>query len=189
MKTDAAGRLLSIGEFAAATQLSLKALRLYDEQRLLRPATIDTTNGYRYYRHDQIETGRLIRLLRDMELPLAAVADIVANDITSAEAVLRQFAQDLEQRFARNAGFTAPLTGITAAVVGVILNLAVFFAYHVLWPNGFVQPLAWRTLFAGFESISALIDIAAFIALWRFRIGVIPVIGACALAGLFSVAL
>ena len=32
--------------------------------------------------------------------------------------------------------FTAPLTGITAAVVGVILNLAVFFAYHVLWPSG-----------------------------------------------------
>ena len=34
-------------------------------------------------------------------------------------------------------GFTAPLSAITAAVVGVILNLAVFFAYHVLWPHGF----------------------------------------------------
>ena len=33
-------------------------------------------------------------------------------------------------------GFTAPLTGITAAVVGVIVNLAVFFAWHVLWPDG-----------------------------------------------------
>lgn len=99
MKTDTPGRLLGIGEFAAATQLSLKALRLYDEQRLLRPAAVDAANGYRYYRHDQIAAGRLIRLLRDMDLPLAAVADIVAGDATSAEAALRQSAQNLEQRF------------------------------------------------------------------------------------------
>ena len=35
--------------------------------------------------------------------------------------------------------FTAPLTGITAAVVGVIVNLAVFFAWHVFWPRGAVE--------------------------------------------------
>jgi chromate transporter len=80
--------------------------------------------------------------------------------------------------------FTAPLTGITAAVVGVVLNLAMFFAYHVLWPRGFAKPLTLPTLFSGFEWMSALIGIAAFIVLWRFKIGVIPVIGACALAGL-----
>jgi chromate transporter len=80
--------------------------------------------------------------------------------------------------------FTAPLTGITAAVVGVILNLAVFFAYHVLWPNGFAQPLALQSLLVGLEWVSAVIGIAAFVALWRLKIGVIPVIGACALAGL-----
>jgi chromate transporter len=80
--------------------------------------------------------------------------------------------------------FTAPLTGITAAVVGVILNLAVFFAYHVLWPHSIPRPLAMGTLFSGFEWMSALIGIAAFIALWRLKVGVIPVIGACALAGL-----
>ena len=38
-------------------------------------------------------------------------------------------------------GFTAPLSAITAAVVGVILNLALFFAYHLLWPAGFSGPL------------------------------------------------
>ncbi len=80
--------------------------------------------------------------------------------------------------------FTAPLTGITAAVVGVILNLAVFFAYHVLWPQGIVQPLDLQTLFRGFEWFSALVGIAAFVALWRFKIDIIPVIGACAAAGL-----
>jgi chromate transporter len=71
--------------------------------------------------------------------------------------------------------FTAPLTGITAAVVGVILNLAVFFAYHVLWPSGFAGPFDWVSLVVG--SIAA-------IALIRFKVGVIPVIAACALAGL-----
>jgi len=72
--------------------------------------------------------------------------------------------------------FTAPLTAITAAVVGVILHLAMFFAYHVLWPNGIG---GW------FDWISMLIGIAAGFALFLFKAGVIPVISACALAGLF----
>ena len=80
--------------------------------------------------------------------------------------------------------FTSPLTGITAAVVGVVLNLAVFFAYHVLWPQGFTQPFSMSTLLNGFEWFSALIGIAAFIALWRFKVGIIPVILACGAAGL-----
>ena len=74
-----------------------------------------------------------------------------------------------------NLKFTAPLTGITAAVVGVILNLAAFFAYHVLWPAGFG---------GGFELLSALIGAAAFIAIWRYKAGIIPVIGVCGAAGL-----
>lgn len=80
--------------------------------------------------------------------------------------------------------FTSPLTGITAAVVGVILNLAVFFAYHVLWPRGFAQAFGVGTLFAGFEWFSALIGITASIALFRYKIGIIPVIVACGLVGL-----
>ncbi len=70
--------------------------------------------------------------------------------------------------------FTAPLTGITAAVVGVILNLAIFFAYHVLWPNGFD---------ANFEWLSAVIGSAAFIALFKFKVGIVQVIGICAAIG------
>ena len=74
-----------------------------------------------------------------------------------------------------NLRFTAPLTGITAAVVGVILNLAVFFAYHVLWPNGFS---------GGFEWLPAILGAAAFVALFRYKVGIIPVIIACGVAGL-----
>jgi len=76
--------------------------------------------------------------------------------------------------------FTSPLTGITAAVVGVVINLAVFFAWHVLWPQG-----TQGSPFAGtFEWFSALIGIAAAIALFRYKVGIMPVIGACALLGL-----
>jgi len=71
--------------------------------------------------------------------------------------------------------FTAPLTGITAAVVGVVLNLATFFAYHVLWPQGFDGSFEW---------FSALIGTAAFVALFKFKAGIVTVIAVCATVGL-----
>ena len=71
--------------------------------------------------------------------------------------------------------FTAPLTGITAAVVGVIANLAVFFAYLVLWPQGLGGPFEW---------LSAAIGLVAALALFRFKVGVIPIVLASGLAGL-----
>jgi len=71
--------------------------------------------------------------------------------------------------------FTAPLTGITAAVVGVILNLALFFGYHVIWPKGFDGPFEW---------FFALMSVAAFFALWKYKQDIMRVIGACAVVGL-----
>ncbi|MDO9569779.1 MAG: chromate efflux transporter [Hydrogenophaga sp.] len=74
-------------------------------------------------------------------------------------------------------GFTAPLSAITAAVVGVILNLAMFFAYHVLWPLGFV---------GRFDTVSAVIAAGAAVALFRYQVGVMPLLSACAVAGLVA---
>ena len=71
--------------------------------------------------------------------------------------------------------FTAPLTAITAAVVGVILNLALFFAYHVWWPRGFA---------GGVDVASVAITLLAGVALFRFKLGVLPLLAGCALAGL-----
>jgi chromate transporter len=71
--------------------------------------------------------------------------------------------------------FTAPLTGITAAVVGVIVNLAVFFAYHVLWPQGFGGRFEWA---------SAVIGAVAALALFRLKMGVIRVVLGAGCAGL-----
>lgn len=74
-------------------------------------------------------------------------------------------------------GFTAPLTAITAAVVGVIANLGLFFAYHVFLPLGFGGSISW---------ISIIICVFAGLALFKFQKGVITVIGGSALAGLLS---
>jgi len=78
--------------------------------------------------------------------------------------------------------FTAPLKGITAAVVGVIVNLAVFFAWHVFWPGG------WRTgaALAGLDPVALAIAAAATTALFRYKVGVIPVILACGASGLVA---
>jgi len=76
--------------------------------------------------------------------------------------------------------FTAPLTAITAAVVGVILNLAIFFGWHVLWPQATeAAPFAGR-----FEWFYALISAIAFVALWKYKQDIMKVIAACAAVGL-----
>ncbi|PPC97263.1 MAG: chromate transporter [Methylotenera sp.] len=69
-----------------------------------------------------------------------------------------------------NLKFTAPLSAITAAVVGVIFNLALFFAYHVFWPLGLSGRIDWFSI-----GLTALATIAVF----RFKVNVIPVILTC----------
>jgi chromate transporter len=69
----------------------------------------------------------------------------------------------------------APLAGISAAVVGVIASLALFFAGHVLWPEG---------TGGRFDAIAAAIGVAAAIAVFRFGVGVVPLILGCGALGL-----
>jgi len=71
--------------------------------------------------------------------------------------------------------FTAPLSAITAAVVGVILNLALFFALHIFWPEG---------PGARFDGLAALIAAGAALALFRFKLGVLPLLAVCGGLGL-----
>lgn len=78
-----------------------------------------------------------------------------------------------------NLKFTAPLTAITAAVVGVILNLALFFAWHVLFPSAHES----------FDWMAGLMTLLAIIALFRFQIGVIPVLVCSGLIGLLFMAI
>jgi DNA-binding transcriptional MerR regulator len=72
--------MLTIGRFADATGLTVKALRHYDEIGLLAPARVDPDNGYRYYDESQIEDAVTIRRLRALELPLEDIHDLVHAD-------------------------------------------------------------------------------------------------------------
>ncbi|HEY2794081.1 MAG TPA: MerR family transcriptional regulator [Micromonosporaceae bacterium] len=80
-------RGLTIGEFGRRTGLSAKALRLYDVSGLLPPAEVDAISGYRRYTSEQIERARRISLLRQLDMPLAVVAEVLAG--TDTEAALR----------------------------------------------------------------------------------------------------
>ncbi|MBA3419422.1 MAG: MerR family transcriptional regulator [Geodermatophilaceae bacterium] len=91
--------MLSIGTFSRATHVSIRALRRYHEQGLLVPAEVDPVTGYRSYRREQILDAQLIRRLRDLDLPLAAVGHIVdSRDPALTAKVLAEHRFALEER-------------------------------------------------------------------------------------------
>jgi len=71
---------LSIGRFARLAGLSIGALRHYDELDILRPADVDRFTGYRRYAADQVEIGRAIARLRDLEVPLEEIRAVLGTD-------------------------------------------------------------------------------------------------------------
>ena len=75
---------VSIGEFARRSRLSVKALRLYDELGVLAPARVDEASGYRYYDVAQLEAARLVSMLRQLDLPLAAIRELLVCDPVDA---------------------------------------------------------------------------------------------------------
>jgi DNA-binding transcriptional MerR regulator len=72
--------MFSIGEFSRMTGLTVKTLRFYHEEGLLVPGRVDGQTGYRYYEAHQIESARVITYLRSMELPLAEIRQILAQE-------------------------------------------------------------------------------------------------------------
>jgi PPM family protein phosphatase len=79
--------LMTSGEFARASGLSRKALRLYDELDLLRPVTVDPASQYRLYHPGQLEQARLVAWLRRLGMPLASIREVAA--LPRAQAAVR----------------------------------------------------------------------------------------------------
>ncbi|MGM9439046.1 MerR family transcriptional regulator [Streptomyces murinus] len=92
--------LLTIGAFAARARLSAKALRLYDRLGLLAPAYVDESSGYRYYRAAQVERARLVALLRQLDMPLARIAEVAGAEGAAAARLLGAYWADVEARVA-----------------------------------------------------------------------------------------
>lgn len=76
-------KLLSIGRFAKLCRLSIKALRHYDETKLLVPAHVDAT-GYRYYERGQVRQAIAIALLRSLEMPIPTIRAVLAASSDAA---------------------------------------------------------------------------------------------------------
>lgn len=100
--TDGPGGSMSIGDFARATSLTPKALRLYDDLGLLRPAQVDASTGYRWYAPEQLGTARLVATLRLVGMPLARIRTVIglppARAADEISAYWRQVEADTESR-------------------------------------------------------------------------------------------
>jgi DNA-binding transcriptional MerR regulator len=91
--------LIPIGEFASASRLSQKALRLYGENGVLPPAWVDPDSGYRYYRLEQLHTATLVALLRQSGMPLARIRSFLREpSLEGLEAYEREVADDFADR-------------------------------------------------------------------------------------------
>lgn len=91
--------ILSLGRFAQAAGLTRKALRLYESQGILVPAQVDPGSGYRYYHPAQLERAYLIRLLREMEMPLADIARVLeAGSAAEAANLVKESQREFDSR-------------------------------------------------------------------------------------------
>ncbi|MFE7742898.1 MerR family transcriptional regulator [Nocardia sp. NPDC057455] len=119
--------LITIGVLARASGLTASALRFYDDCGLLVPARVDPLTGYRYYTEAQRERATLIRQLRAIDLPLEAIAEILAGDAERARCLLDRHVAELTRRAheaARVAAMVAQSLGAHVVVDAAVLTEA-----------------------------------------------------------------
>lgn len=88
---------MTIGAFSRATGLSPGALRFYSDSALLSPDSIDTSSGYRYYAHDQIERAVTIRRLREIGMPLEEISRVLGGDVETIGRHLTNLIDEVER--------------------------------------------------------------------------------------------
>ncbi|MEU9957109.1 MerR family transcriptional regulator [Streptomyces sp. NPDC050982] len=153
--------MLTIGTFAKASRLSPKALRLYDELELLRPARVDPETGYRYYAPEQLEQARLVAWLRRLGMPLAGIREVCALEPAAAAREIRAFWARIESETATRRDLAAFLVDhLSRTVPGkpgmpgnpgnpskdtAMLELR----YSALSDTGLVRPANQDTAYAG----------------------------------------
>jgi PPM family protein phosphatase len=103
--------LMSSGEFALASGLSRKALRLYDELGLLTPARVDPRSGYRFYAAAQLEQARLVAWLRRLGMPLATIRSVSTLPSALAAAELAGYWERVEAETAARRELASFLIG------------------------------------------------------------------------------
>lgn len=92
---------MPIGKFARACRLSIKALRHYDEERLLRPAHVDDRTGYRYYTQDQVRDAVTIGMLRGLGIGIPIIRRFLAGTAAERTQMLQTEAHRIEREMAQ----------------------------------------------------------------------------------------
>ncbi|WP_406009131.1 MerR family transcriptional regulator [Streptomyces sp. NBC_00637] len=141
-------RMLTIGAFARACRLSPKALRLYDELDLLRPARVDPDTGYRHYAVEQLEQARLVAWLRRLGMPLARIREVrVLGPAAAAREIRAYWARVEAETAARRdlAAFLVDHLSDTSRRDTAMLELR----YSAHSDRGLVRPANQDTAYAG----------------------------------------
>lgn len=100
---------MTIGTFARESRLSPKALRLYDALGLLTPGRVDDNTGYRFYTPAQLQTARLIGLLRAVEMPLQEIRAVLDTPVDQRAALVEAHWRGAEKAHAERAGLARHL--------------------------------------------------------------------------------
>lgn len=106
---------MTTGVFARRSRLSQKALRLYDAMGLLNPAYVDEHTGYRYYLETQLEKARLIALLRQLEMPLNQIAQVLDLETKAAIQAIGRYWHEIEKDMANKRRLVHYLEGYLEA--------------------------------------------------------------------------
>lgn len=148
--------LLTIGEFARASRLSAKALRLYDELGLLRPAVVDPLNGYRRYSPGQLETARVVAWLRRIGMPLAEIRAVVGMPGAEAAEVVKRYWRRVEADTENKRQLAGVLVEYLSGK-GAIVSTSLAVKYAVRTDRGLVRAANQDFAFAG-ERVFAVAD-------------------------------
>jgi DNA-binding transcriptional MerR regulator len=105
--------MFTIGEFARATHLSVKALRHYDAIGLLVPADVDPSTGYRHYQAAQVPSAHLIKRLRGLDMPLPVIREVLAApDVERRDSAISEHLARMESTLARTQETVAALRSL-----------------------------------------------------------------------------
>jgi DNA-binding transcriptional MerR regulator/effector-binding domain-containing protein len=163
--------LMPIGVFSTASLVSIKALRRYHEQGLLVPAAVDPTTGYRSYRMSQLVDAQVIKRLRDLDLPLRAVEEIVrARD----PEVTRRLIADHEQLMQERLGdLTRLVDELQHAILQPSLQTPAYIRHE---PDQHVLAISELVNDPGHDNYGIFLD-SAYTRIWTnlHRLGAIPI--------------
>ncbi|MBL1073509.1 MerR family transcriptional regulator [Nocardia sp. 2] len=151
--------IVPIGEFSRLSLLSVKTLRYYHEIELLEPADVDAGSGYRRYSTDQVEQAHLIRRLRDLNMPLPEIREVLAApDRESRDAALRAHLDRMEAELLRTRDVVASLRSLLTSVpTGLEVEYRSVPAYHAF---AITEVVPWVDISQWCETVFPLLYVA-----------------------------